>query len=237
MATKLTWLGHASWLIETPEHTVLLDPFLTDNPKATVKPADLKPDVILVSHGHFDHVADVAEIANANDATVVAIYEIATWFSEKHSVKNTLGMNIGGRVEMDFGAVKMTNAIHSSQLPDGSYGGNPAGFVLSLGNKEKSNGGQRTTVYFACDTALFSDMKLIGNSGIDVAVVPIGDLFTMGPEDSVEAIKLIGPRQVLPSHYDTWPPIEQNATDWADMVKSKTGAHPIVLEPGGTHEI
>ena len=90
---------------------------------------------------------------------------------------------------------------------------------------------------FACDTALFSDMKLIGNHGIDVAVVPIGDLFTMGPEDSVEAIKLISPRQVLPSHYDTWPPIEQNAAEWADIVKSKTGAHPVVLQPGGTHEI
>jgi len=228
MATKLTWLGHASWLIETEKHTVLLDPFLTDNPKASVKPADLKPDVILVSHGHFDHVADVAEIANANDSTVVAIYEIATWFAEKHGVKKTVGMNIGGSTEMDFGSVKMTHAIHSSQLPDGSYGGNPAGFVLSIGDVK---------IYFACDTALFSDMQLIGNQGIDVAVVPIGDLFTMGPEDSVEAIKLIGPRQVLPSHYDTWPPIEQDANDWADMVKSKTGAHPIVLKPGGTHEI
>ena len=228
MATKLTWLGHASWLIETEKHSVLLDPFLTENPKASAKPADLKPDVILVSHGHFDHVADVAEIANANDSTVVAIYEIATWFAEQHGVKKTIGMNIGGSTKMEFGTVKMTHAIHSSQLPDGSYGGNPAGFLLTIDDVK---------IYFACDTALFSDMKLIGNHGVDVAVVPIGDLFTMGPEDSVEAIKLISPRQVLPTHYDTWPPIEQNATEWAEMVKSKTGAHPVVLQPGGTHEI
>ena len=238
MATKLTWLGHASWLIETETHTILLDPFLNDNPKASAKPADLKPDVILVSHGHFDHVADVAEIANANDCTVVANYEIATWFSEKHNVKNTIGMNIGGGMEMDFGRVKMTHAIHSSQLPDGAYGGNPGGFLISPGNKKELGENQaRKRIYFACDTALFSDMELIGKVGVDVAVVPIGDLFTMGPEDSVQAIKLIGPRLVLPTHYDTWPPIEQNAAEWSDMVKSKTDAQPVVLKPGDTYEI
>lgn len=228
MATKLTWLGHATWLIETGKHTILLDPFLTDNPAATAEPEDLKPDVILVSHGHFDHVADVAAIANANNSTVVAIYEIATWFAEKHSVKNTIGMNIGGQTKMDFGTVKMTHAIHSSQLPDGSYGGNPAGFLLTTDDVK---------IYFACDTALFSDMKLIGDQGVDVAVIPIGDLFTMGPEDSVEAVKLINPRQVLPTHFNTWPPIEQNTSDWSELVKAKTGAHPVVLKPGETHEI
>ena len=226
MSTKLTWMGHATWLIETNEHKILLDPFLTDNPKASAKAEDLEVDYILISHGHFDHVADAAAIANKNDATIVAIYEIATWFAEKHSVKNTVGMNIGGSIKLDFGTLQMTHAIHSSQLPDGSYGGNPAGFVLTI---------DREKIYFACDTALFSDMQLIGNQGIDVAVVPIGDLFTMGLADSIEAIKLIGPRQVLPTHYNTWPPIEQDTTEWMDMVRGKTGAHPVVLEPGETH--
>ncbi len=119
----------------------------------------------------------------------------------------------------------MTVAWHSSQLPDGSDGGNPGGFLLTT-----SDG----TIYFACDTALFSDMKLIGSCGVDLAVLPIGDLFTMGPEDSIEAIKLIGPQRVIPNHYNTWPPIEQDAHAWAEQVRAKTAAEPVVLEPGGT---
>ncbi len=228
MAIELTWYGHATWAINTGNYNILLDPFLSESPTAPVKPDDLSADFILVSHGHFDHVADVASIAKRTDATVVAVYEIATWFSEKHSVKNTFGMNIGGATQLDFGTVKMTPALHSSQLPDGSYGGNPAGFLLGINDIQ---------LYFACDTALFSDMRLIGNAGIDVAVVPIGDLFTMGPEDSVEAIKLIQPKQVLPSHYNTWPPIQQDADVWSEMVKTKTGAQPIVLLPGESHSI
>ena len=171
MAIQLTWYGHATWLISTDEHKILLDPFLTDSPTSPVKPNDLEVDFVLVSHGHFDHVADVAAIANQNDAMVVAIFEIAQWFAENHGVKNTTGMNIGGAVELPFGKVKMTPAIHSSQLPDGSSGGCPGGFLLTIADKK---------IYFACDTALFSDMKLIGDRGVDVAVLPIGDLFTMG---------------------------------------------------------
>ncbi len=228
MATELTWYGHATWAIKTGNYNILLDPFLSESPTAPVKPDDLSADFILVSHGHFDHVADVALIANRTNAVVVAVFEIATWFSEKHGVKNTFGMNIGGATQLDFGTVKMTQALHSSQLPDGSYGGNPAGFLLGINDIK---------LYFACDTALFSDMGLIGNAGIDVAIVPIGDLFTMGPEDSVEAVKLIQPKQVLPSHYNTWPPIQQDANVWSEMVKTKTGAQPIVLLPGQTHSI
>lgn len=230
MSVSLTWYGHATWLITTsdPDHRVLLDPFISDNPTAPVKCSDIEVDTILVSHGHFDHVADAAEIANKNDATLIANYEIANWFSEKQSVKNTIGMNIGGQAKTDFGTVKMTHAIHSSQLPDGSYGGNPGGFVVTIAGKK---------IYFACDTALFSDMQLIGKMGIDVAVLPIGDLFTMGTEDSIEAIKLIAPKQVLPSHYDTWPPIEQDSDSWAKAVSSDTSASPIVLQPGQSHEL
>jgi L-ascorbate metabolism protein UlaG (beta-lactamase superfamily) len=189
-----------------------------------VKADEVEADHILVSHGHFDHVADVASIANRTGATVVANFEIAQWFSQNHGVKNTIGMNLGGGVDLPFGRVKLTLAYHSSQLPDGSYGGNPGGFLIS------TSGGN---IYFACDTALFSDMKLVGETGVELAVLPIGDLFTMGPDDSVEAIKLIQPRRVAPAHYNTWPPIEQDAAAWAENVRSKTSAEPIVLEPGG----
>jgi len=224
MTTQLTWLGHGTWLIETAGHTVLLDPFLDDNPAAPVKAAGVNPDHILVSHGHFDHVADGAAIANRTGATVVSNYEICTWLESKHGVKNTIGMNLGGSVKLPFGRATLTVAFHSSQLPDGSYGGNPGGFVLDMPDGR---------VYFACDTALFGDMKLIATAGIDLAVLPIGDLFTMGPDDSVEAIKLIQPKRVAPAHYNTWPPIAQDARAWADKVRSATSAEPIVVEPGG----
>lgn len=227
MSTKLTWLGHACWLIEHQQHRVLLDPFLNDSPTAPIKAADIDVDTILVSHGHFDHVADVAEIANRCQATVVAIYEISQWFANQHQVQKTIGMNIGGSTELPFGTVTMTQAVHSSQLPDGSYGGVAAGFLLDIAEKK---------FYFACDTALFGDMKWIGKKGIDVAILPIGDLFTMGPKGSVDATNMINPKFVLPTHYNTWPPIEQDAEAWADMVKAGSTAKPLVLLPGESHE-
>ena len=224
MTIELTWLGHASWAIKAGDHRILIDPFLNDSPTAPVKADDVDATFIFVSHGHFDHVADVASIANRTGATVVSNYEIATWFAEKQQVKNTIGMNLGGGVDLPFGRAKLTIAYHSSQLPDGSYGGNPGGWLLTIGDKK---------IYFACDTALFSDMQLIGNAGIDLAVLPIGDLFTMGPEDSIEALHLILPKKVVPSHYNTWPPIEQDAAAWAERVRRETIAEPIVVEPGG----
>lgn len=226
--TKLTWLSHGSWLIETNSHRILLDPFLNDNPAATIKSGDLS-DIshILISHGHFDHVADAAAIAKANHATIVGIFEIAQWFANKHSVESTMGMNLGGSVELPFGQVKMVPALHSNSLPDESYGGDPAGFVLTLEGKR---------VYFACDTALFSDMRLHAH-GVDVAVLPIGDLYTMGIEDSIQAIKLIEPKCVLPAHYNTWPPIEQDADAWAEQVSGETNAAPVVLKVGEAFEV
>ena len=228
MSIELTWLGHGGWSIKTGDHDVLLDPFLSECPTATITSDAVAADYILVSHGHFDHIADVPAIANRTGATVVANFEIAQWLESKHRVQNTVGMNIGGGVDLPFGRVKMTPAFHSSQLPDGSYGGEPAGFLLTLGSKN---------LYFACDTALFNDMRLIANAGLDFAAVPIGDLFTMGPDDSVEAIKLLQPKMVAPAHYGTWPPIEQDAAAWAAHVRSQTTAEPIVVEPGGHFNI
>jgi len=225
MSSSLTWLGHASWQLKTPQHTVLIDPFLDDSPTAPVKSQDVAADYILVSHGHYDHIADAAKIANRTGATVISNYEITTWLSKNSGVKNTIGGNLGGGVNLPFGRVKLTLAFHSSALPDGSNGGNPSGFLITLTDGPK--------LYFACDTALFSDMALIGAVGLDLAVLPIGDLFTMGPDDALAAVKLLKPKKVIPSHFSTWPPIAQDANHWADRVRKDTNCEPIVLTPGG----
>lgn len=231
MPITITWYGHATWLLEIGadrQHRVLLDPFFNDNPAAPVKASQVDADTVLISHGHFDHVADAAEIANRCGATLIANYEIANWFANQHGVQSTIGMNLGGELSTDFGQVKMTNALHSSQLPDGSYGGNPSGFLLNIDQQR---------IYFACDTALFSDMQQIGQEGLDLAVLPIGDLFTMGIQDSLAAIELLQPKQVLPTHYNTWPPIEQNADVWAQKVRARSNCQPFVLLPGQSHSI
>ncbi|REK09398.1 MAG: metal-dependent hydrolase [Planctomycetota bacterium] len=224
MPTTMRWLGHGSWSLETGGHKVLLDPFLDDSPSAPCKAADVEAEFVLVSHGHFDHVADAASIATRCDATVVSNFEVCEWLQKK-GVKSAQPMNLGGGIDLPFGRVQLTLAHHSSVMPDGAYGGNPGGFLLTLDDGK---------IYFACDTALFYDMKLIGAAGIDLAVLPIGDRFTMGPADAVEAVKLIGPKRVLPAHYNTWPPIEQDAQAWAARVKAETKAEPLVIEPGAT---
>jgi L-ascorbate metabolism protein UlaG (beta-lactamase superfamily) len=225
MATHITWLGHNCWSIETSGRTLLLDPFLDDSPTAPVKADSVKADFVLVSHGHADHVGDTIKIAQRTGATVISNFEVGEWFAKKGLDRETLvEMNPGGGVRQPFGHVKFTIAHHSSSMPDGSYGGVPGGFLLTLG---------RTKVYFACDTAVFLDMKLIGAAGLDLAVLPIGDLYTMGPDDSLDAIKFLNPKRVAPCHYNTWPPIAQDAGAWAEKVRSHTAAEPIVLEPGG----
>jgi L-ascorbate metabolism protein UlaG (beta-lactamase superfamily) len=222
MALSITWLGHSTWLIKNSKYQILIDPFLTDNPVAKVKPEEVSAQIILISHGHFDHVQDAAAIANRCKSTLVANYEIATWFSEKHQVGQTIGMNIGGATKLPFGQVFMTPALHSSQLPDGSYGGNPGGFLFEIDN---------VRIFYTGDTGLFSDLALWSKPTIDLLILPIGDLFTMGIEESIRAIELIQPKYVLPTHYNTWPPIKQNAFRWAELVQQRTSSKAIVLSP------
>jgi L-ascorbate metabolism protein UlaG (beta-lactamase superfamily) len=228
MSTRLRWLGHSAFHVETDGTHLLIDPFLTGNPKAAAKPDELPAHFILVSHGHGDHVGDTVAIAKRTGATVVANYEIALWL-QKQGVDKVHPMHLGGGHKFPFGRLKFTVAHHGSGLPDGSYGGNPAGFHLYL------NDGSR--IYFAGDTALFGDMRLIGDEGVDLAMLPIGDNFTMGPDDSLRAIQFLNPRQVLPIHYDTWDLIAQDAKAWADRVRETTGATPVVLEPGGSLQL
>jgi L-ascorbate metabolism protein UlaG (beta-lactamase superfamily) len=226
---ELTWLGHSSFLLETDGSTVLVDPFLNDSPVAPVQADDAAADFILVTHGHFDHVADVVSIAQRTGATVVANFEIGEWLKKQGVAEEKIvAMNLGGGVLLPFGHVKMTLAHHSSGLPDGSYGGSAAGYVLKL---------PKSRIYFAGDTALTLDMKLTGMDGLDLAVLPIGDLFTMGPDDSIEAIKLLNAQRVIPCHYNTWPPIEQDAVAWADRVRLHTAAEPVVLQPGEKYSL
>ena len=225
-ATEITWLGHSAFSLRVGQTAVLIDPFLDDSPVATQKSGDVAADFVLLTHGHFDHLGDTVEIAKRTGAKVVANFEIGNWLVQQGlAEENVIGMNFGGAVQLSFGKVKMTPALHSSSLPDGSYGGNPGGYILEL---------PEGRVYFAGDTALTLDMKLIGMAGLELAVLPIGDFYTMGPEDSIEAIKLLNPRRVLPCHYNTMPGIKQDAAAWAENVRSHTAAEPIVLQPGET---
>ncbi len=224
MSTRLRWLGHSCLLFESGGKHVLIDPFLTGNPKAAMKAGEVPADFILVSHGHSDHVGDAVEIAERTGATIIANYEIATWLQEKMGLRNVHGMQHGGAHQFPFGRVKFTLAFHGSVLPDGSNGGNPCGFLITF------NDGKR--VYDAADTGLFGDMKLIGEEGIDLAILPIGDNYTMGPDDALRAVKFLTPKRVVPIHYDTFPLITQDANGWAEKVRKETNAVPVVLRPG-----
>lgn len=227
MSTELIFHGHACFQVITNGKSILFDPFLSANPSAKVSADEIAADAILVTHGHEDHVADVEAIAKRTSALVVANFEIVTWFQQR-GVENVHPMHIGGKHAFEFGSVKLTIAHHGSALPDGSNGGNPAGILLTT-----TDG----TIYHAGDTALFSDMQLIGEEGIDVAILPIGDNFTMGPEDSIKATRFLKPSVVIPAHYNTWPLIEQDTSAWACSVESETSARPVVLQSGESHAL
>jgi len=223
MTIKFTWYGHAALGLEVDGYKILVDPYFRDNPAASTNEASVEADFIFVSHGHGDHIGDTISIAKRTGAMVVSNFEIAGWLEGK-GVINTHPQHLGGGHRYPFGYLKLTLALHGSGLPDGSYGGNPAGFLLTTNAGEK--------IYLACDTGLFGDMALIGEEGIDLAVLPIGDNFTMGPEDALKAVKLIRPRHVVPVHYDTWELIAQDPVDWAKKVESETKAQVHILKPG-----
>lgn len=197
---KLTYYGHSCFGVAVDGANLLFDPFVTPNAKASaIDIAAIPADYILVSHGHFDHVADVAAIAKRTGATLVANWEIVEWFG-KQGVDKAHAMNLGGAKEFPFGRVKMTAATHSSSMPDGSYGGNPAGFLVET---------PQGHFYYSGDTALTRNMKLIGDSAsLKFAVLCIGDNFTMGPGDAARAAGFLEVTDVVGVHYDTFPPIE-----------------------------
>lgn len=195
---KTTYYGQSTIMIETEGKKLLFDPFISPNPAAKHIDIDaLKPDYILVSHGHGDHVTDLIAVQKRSGAKVICIAEIANWLNDQ-GIENVHGMNIGGGFNFEFGRVKMVNAIHSSTMPDGASGGNPAGFVLYSEGKK---------IYFAGDTALTYDMKLLEDENLDWAFLPIGDNYTMGVDDAIKATRFINCNNVIGIHYDTFPVI------------------------------
>lgn len=224
---KITYYSHASFAIETRDATVLIDPFLSGNPTAPVKVDDVDANYIVVTHGHGDHIGDTVPIAKRTGALVISNFEIINYV-QGQGIEKVHPLHIGGGYDFPFGRVKLTIAHHGSSLPDGSYGGNPAGVLLYANDKK---------VYHAGDTGLFYDMKLIGEEGIDVAILPIGDNFTMGPDDALRAVKLIEPRVVIPIHYKTFDVIDQDPNSFKSRVEAETSAQCVVLPFGESYEI
>ena len=211
---EISYHGHSVVKIMTDTHTILIDPFITGNGQTDLDAAKEKVDVILVTHGHNDHLGDTVDLAKRNNATVIATFELANYV-ESFGI-NVHAMGIGGSYDFEFGTVKFTQAFHSSSFTteDGEiiYGGMPAGVLFTSEGK---------TIYHAGDTALFGDMKLIGErNNIDVAFLPIGDNFTMGPEDAAYAVQLLKPQIVVPVHYNTFPPIKQDPQIFKNLVET-----------------
>lgn len=223
---KVTYLGHSAFLLETDQHKILIDPFLTGNPAAPVTADQVDADYILLTHGHGDHVGDTVEIAKRNDALVIAPFELATWLRWKGLKTHELA--IGGGFQFPFGRVELTLAHHGSGFVKEEeqqivYLGPASGLLIRAEGK---------TIYHAGDTGLFSDMKLInGDQPVDLAMLPIGDNYTMGPEDALTAAEWVKAKRVIPIHYNTFDLIRQDGNAFARKLKEK-GIEGIVLEPG-----
>jgi L-ascorbate metabolism protein UlaG (beta-lactamase superfamily) len=225
---EIRFHGHSTVQLTSKEHSIIIDPFISGNPQAATKPADIQVQYILLTHGHQDHILDAVDLAKQNDATIVATHELATYLGWQGA--KTIGMNLGGSISLPFGKVKMTQAFHSSGviLDDQKqivYMGMPAGLIIEMGGK---------TVYHAGDTGLFTDMKLLGERhDIDLAFLPIGDHFTMGPDDAVIAAEWVGAKAVVPIHYNTFPPIQQDAEAFVAKLAEKNISGK-ALKPGET---
>jgi L-ascorbate metabolism protein UlaG (beta-lactamase superfamily) len=224
---EIRFLGHACFELSDGSSRILVDPFLSANPKAAAKPDEIDATHILLTHGHVDHVLDAAAIAKRTGAQCVALVETANWLG-KQGVENVADPNLGGTVEFDWGWVKLVQALHSSETPDGAVT-YASGLVINLGG---------TTVYHLGDTCLFGDLRLIAQrTPVDVALIPIGGHYTMDRHDAVVAADLIGAGIVIPCHYDTFPPIETDARAFKDDVESKTASKVVLLEPGQSHGV
>ena len=227
MSSKLTFYGHSCFGLQTEQYRLLFDPYFSGNPAASITADEVKADYILVSHGHGDHLGDALKIAKRCEATVITVAEIATWLCGQ-GVK-THAQHLGGAFQHPFGVCKFTLALHGSSLPDGSYGGNPAGFLLTLADGKK--------LYFAGDTGLFGDMRLIGDEGVEVALLPIGDNYTMGLADALRAVEFLRPRVVIPMHYNTFPLIKQDVQAWKHSVEAGSDTQVVILKPGESYSI
>ena len=222
---KLTYFGHSAFLVEHNSYKILIDPFITGNPLAPVKADDLTADFIVLSHAHRDHFGDTLDIAKRCNSTVIAVNELANYVASKGAKAHN--MHIGGSYEFPFGRVKFTIAHHGSSANEGEYMGEPAGILLFLDGK---------VLYHAGDTGLFADMKLIGElHKINVALLPIGDNFTMGMNDALKAVELLNPELTIPMHYNTFPVIKADPDKFVEMVKA-LGKNARKLEFGETFE-
>ena len=222
MSFTFTWFGHATLGLETGGFRLLIDPFFSGNPVASTTADQVAADYILVTHGHGDHVGDTVAIAKRTGATAISNAEIAGWLKKQGVASH--GQHIGGGFHYPFGYLKLTPALHGSALPDGSNGGNPAGFLLTTLEGQK--------IYMAGDTGLFGDMQLIGDEGLHLAVIPIGDNYTMGPDDALRAVHLLRPQHVIPIHFNTFDLIQQDAAAWCARVAAETVAQVHLLMPG-----